>query len=878
MSERWRNAERTSPNPKGTDPQGERLRQLCEDARLPAAPSEALWQRMARLAAQHDAPTARPRGSGWSLPVGWRLAAGALATAGLGLMGLRLIQGEQGRSPVDQAPAVTQPQRPAPRHGPRLPLKNAEQRFATRNQTPVRMQDMDGLPLRSLLDERMGKANSRPSRTLSAAGRVPVADDLASLNGDLKAAVQQWVRRPKDEWAEIEERLRQQVQVRDDFVTVPFPRLVATSDRQLVAATEAYKREAAIVDPRLAREVTCASKATALSDLCDRLSADTGIQLVAGNSVADEKVTVFCQKLPLRDVMRQLSRPFGYAWLRSGKEGKYRYELAQDLKSQLLEEELRNRNRNAALLALDEELGRYRQYHHLSPDEALVRARNATGEEKKRLERYATWAWGPVQIYARLTPADMAALRAGQRINFSGQPREGERELPADLERGVLQSLRDVRLVKTENGFRPAREADGLSTVSPAQVPEAHGMISIEIDQDDLGKMVYDVNSGFTGIYPGGRALTHSGYLAVGVSPSVRSPENAVATRALARDPALSPRITVAPRPAYRPTPDAPSTDGDPPPARGYASPLPAQPMVTTAEVLEAIHQATGLPIVADYYTRLYPASSLSVRDVRVFDALNSLCDTMRLRWRKDGDWLQFRSTSYFHDRLKEVPNRLLQRWATSRKQHGFLTLDDICEIVGLSWAQLNAEEMAEGARALYGLMEWALFPRRGGLRPYLQHLAAFTPAQRQQMQTPAGLPFSQMSLAQQQGFLTLALGGEGNGPAPLEHLSGATMRVDYAVPGAYEWSPLPDEWRFSPGATSPFTAEALLPRVRERSREAALLAARRIDPQVTAAQIRPTELTLTILYLPGPGSPLSAGGIHIARSSEDRRMAVRAP
>src|SRR5205823_7017740 len=127
------------------------------------------------------------------------------------------------------------------------------------------------------------------------------------------------------------------------------------------AAADSYQREAAIVDPRLAREVTCAFKATALADLCDHLRADTGIQLSAGASVADEKVTVFCEKLPLREVMRQLSRAFGYTWLRSKKEGgEYRYELVQDLKSQLLEEELRNRDRDASLLALEKDLERYR--------------------------------------------------------------------------------------------------------------------------------------------------------------------------------------------------------------------------------------------------------------------------------------------------------------------------------------------------------------------------------------------------------------------------------------------------------------------------------------------------------------------------------------
>src|SRR5438128_6816877 len=110
--------------------------------------------------------------------------------------------------------------------------------------------------------------------------------------------------------------------------------------------------EKEVVDPRLTEKVTCAFKATALADLCEKLKSDTGIQLTAGPSVADEKVTLFCEKLPLREVMRQLSRSFGYTWLRSGKPGEYRYELVQDLRSQLLEEELRNRDQHASLLSL----------------------------------------------------------------------------------------------------------------------------------------------------------------------------------------------------------------------------------------------------------------------------------------------------------------------------------------------------------------------------------------------------------------------------------------------------------------------------------------------------------------------------------------------
>src|SRR5947208_799287 len=145
--------------------------------------------------------------------------------------------------------------------------------------------------------------------------------------------------------------------------------------------------EKEVVDPRLTQKVTCAFKATALSDLCEKLKADTGIHLTAGPSVADEKVTLFGEKLPLREVMRQLSRPFGYTWLRSKKEGgDYQYELVQDLRSQLLEEELRNRDRNEALLALQQEIEKYHPYLSLSPDEVLARARTAPPAEKRLLE------------------------------------------------------------------------------------------------------------------------------------------------------------------------------------------------------------------------------------------------------------------------------------------------------------------------------------------------------------------------------------------------------------------------------------------------------------------------------------------------------------
>src|SRR5205085_735284 len=136
-------------------------------------------------------------------------------------------------------------------------------------------------------------------------------------------------------------------------------------------------------------------------------------------------------------------------------------------------------------------------------------------------------------------------------------------------------------------------------------------------------------------------------------------------------------------------------------------------------------------PIVADFYTQLYPADTVRVKDRPLFDALNRLADSMRLRWSKDGGWLQFRSASFYNDRLKEVPNRLLTRWAAARRERGTLLIDDLVEIAGLSDAQLDAASMADGAKELWGLEEWDLACNRG-VRSHLRWMSGLWLAQRE--------------------------------------------------------------------------------------------------------------------------------------------------
>src|SRR5262249_30311521 len=199
----------------------------------------------------------------------------------------------------------------------------------------------------------------------------------------------------------------------------------------------------------------------------------------AGNSVADEKVTLFCAKTPLREVMRQLSRPFGYTWIRSGKTGEYHYELVQDLRSQLLEEELRNRDRNAALVALEKELSRYRAYLDLSRKEARARAQRAPAAEKPLLEKYADVGWAPIQMYFRLSPQELAMLRAGQELIFTEDPQPGERRLPADLKRGVLECNRYYRVIRQADRLRVTTDVNQPEALPPTDVPEVKAQLDI---------------------------------------------------------------------------------------------------------------------------------------------------------------------------------------------------------------------------------------------------------------------------------------------------------------------------------------------------------------------------------------------------------------
>jgi hypothetical protein len=889
--------------PKDREPRTEgRLQAVFAAADPWLKPSEALRRQVAALATRHDADVARCAGTRRPRPMRSIWAAGALAATALVavMLCLTLIHRSLGR-PAGSPPrsyALIPPlthARPATRSSavpsPGLSVDRA------RREASISIAPREGIPHAPAL------AISRlqvPSHGSASAHSIPF------LGGGPSPVAPRWATRTTDAWDAFETRVRGSVPVRDEFVTIPFPRLASTSDRQIAEAVESYKREAAVVDVRLTREVTLQQKATALSDLCERLRSDSGIQFAAGRSVADEKVTLFCEKLPLRDVMRQLSRPFGYTWIRSGQQGEYRYELMQDLRSQLLEEELRNRDRNEALLALEKEIERYRPFLQLSPDEALARAETARPADRELLRLLGGVGWGPIQMYFRLSPQELAALRSGQSLSYSTPQKTGQQLLPEDLRQGVLQCQRTWRVARGEDGtlVRGTQDLNDPKAIALTAAPDVGAMVVVTLEQTEPGRFVLSGRSGhFTPPHPStgrGHVLRlPTGDIAVGQCRTARGDGRDATGIASPRDSALRTRITFQPQPScgrdLSPQPPPRSGEGEsltlswerrhpagmPPRWRpGVDRPAPGgaggeasvEARVTSADVLEALHRATGLPIVSDYYTRLYKPEEVSARGQLLAEFLDRLADMMRVCWNKEGRWLQLRSATYYYDRLKEVPNRLLARWAAARRRQGSLSLEDLVEIAQLPDAQLDGAEMADGAKECFGLAEWELL-RDGVLRSHVRFLGEFTPQQRQEAMTPVGLPFARMSLSQQQGFLSRTLNSHPDDNKPLQsldELAGAALRVQYTQPGGFQWQ-RPDwlgkaRWirELEPG---PQGHRVLVPPIWERTREAALQAVRRILPQVDASEIYPTELDLVILYFPGTANTRL---IHYIRPGQD--------
>jgi hypothetical protein len=603
--------------------------------------------------------------------------------------------------------------------------------------------------------------------------------------------------------------------VRDDFVRIPLPPIAGMDSRAVEAARRVYAQEAQIVDPRLFRNVTLHEKGTSLASLCATLEKQTGVKLAASRGMTDEKATVLVNELPARDVMRAVARLFDCYWERSGEEGAYGYALKQDLKSQFEEEELRNKDINAALLALDR---------------AMAASKSITPA---------------VQAYQQLTPAERMDLRSGKEIRFST-----DGEIPAGFPAGWAKHL----LESFGTFFTPAGK------FTPAETPGAVADVTFSLVYSELGQVSLECQSA---VNPPG--LAGMSTLATGRSPSSARPDNRTANKEPQSDPAFQQKIALAPKVCSKP--DFKTKFGVDFSKIIYIeddiqdSVSPPTPHVNSSDVWEAVHEKTGLPIVADYYTHLYPAQDFTIEKPSLYDVLCQVGDSLGVRWKRDGDFLLCRSISFFWDKRKEVPNRLLDRWQADRERNGGLPLDDLLEMATLTDQQLESTFVGQGVRHCRGIMEWNILSNPGyagmrrkydTIRPLARFLATLSQSLRARALSADGLTVNALPPVQQE--MLHKLGGAAY-PSPTGY-DGMRFRIDYVPAGWYYWRIIVDNKeeadRFS---TNP-------PLIFGKTSEETLAAARRIYAKASPDAI-PRSYGQLVLTLISADGTVSAIGKH---------------
>lgn len=615
----------------------------------------------------------------------------------------------------------------------------------------------------------------------SLARQVPQPqNDIAYLNSHSVGDLAAWTDPNPDVIAALQADVDRSVHSADDFVRVEFPRIAGTGGTAVRAALAEYRRQKQTVDSRLARRVTLAVKGMSLEDLCKLLNQQTQVEMTVRRALADEKVTIFCKDLPLRNVMRGINRLFSFDWARVGEENAWRYELDQDLKSRLLEEELRSRDLNATLLLMDERM------------------------QKKAAESRAKGHTDPVaEIYANLSTSDRAALRNGQSLLFASKD-AGDNPITPDLKRTLLKQIGKFRIGSDDK----ISFDDQSSGQWMYDLPSAYVEAGFRLAQTELGELTLQgaqsprwttANGIVTGM---GNASGFGNPLLTVRSPAVEQPDNATINKALRREPSLQKLVTVATVsscPQYDRDALADSIRDHRLPSTYEGSletehPVPT-PHVLSGDVWEAVHKATGMPIIADYYTCLYPLGDMQTRQASTFDALCQVADHLGARWSYDseGGCVLGKSMSWFWDKRKEIPNRLLTRWLTEKRRTGGLSLRTITEMANLSDAQLDSVVGLQALRHCQGLSELQLVgANSGGWRDFfvarrelLRALANASPETLRQVVTPEGIPFQALDIACRSKVLKAL-----DYLVHAENLLPATLRIDYVPSGTYAWYP----------------------------------------------------------------------------------------
>jgi hypothetical protein len=206
------------------------------------------------------------------------------------------------------------------------------------------------------------------------------------------------------------------------------------------------------------------------------------------------------------------------------------------------------------------------------------------------------------------------------------------------------------------------------------------------------------------------------------------------------------------------------------------------------------VARAYRVNFISDAYwssPRFFPSDMPGGKQTPLLYVLGRLAAN-RERWDRTGDLVRLRSRTWFFDRPREIPLRLVRGWEEAADHGGALRLEEYVEAATtLTDARIaSLPYLVEEIGLPRELMEMAAL--RGPLRLY----AALSPAQRQTLWQGEPLPVARMSPQQRQLFLAalaersrgrsvpLDLSGWGSGSFSLTSRRLVRVAERYSEPG----------------------------------------------------------------------------------------------
>jgi hypothetical protein len=582
----------------------------------------------------------------------------------------------------------------------------------------------------------------------------------------------------------------------------------------LARATDDRSRSPLAGVKELAKPVTYSETKIPLGELVARVAADTGVTLTATPGVSDEPVAVVVKEMPARELLEQLAELLDYQWMRHSSRVRSAYsvsdkggpafdaagyeihtthsartpvlEIYQDLAGKQREAALRSARAEKTVRQFQEEIQSYVHAASLSPErmqgilDEQERQREEmsrmTPEQRKALVSSPAWRqsyeefqaafqlWSPVsralaRLLGRLSPRQWGVLREQGRLIFSTDPQAGgaapgrwSTPLPEEIARAFRAARPMMHRPGAPSGARDPEEDARMRQYEAARQAEwaaADGyQVTIRMDLHELQQSGFLSLTADAGAIRSGTPAPGS-LFGSGTSLQVRTRADELPATdeedTPQRQAALEKDPVVGVRKSFKPVAKQRHLFGPGGPT-GWSF----------RDLLPDVARTYDVQILSDAYANtqggFQTPGTLPTEPTALFALLDGLAG-FRQSWDHHGRLIRLRDRTWFLDRPKEIPLRLIRRWKPLLDQYGMLPLDECARAA----AELTDVQL-ESLRGLSSELELADYlSNLGGLyhaRYPLRLYASLSPAEQQALHRGEAIPVTRMTPAQRPLFL----------------------------------------------------------------------------------------------------------------------------